>query len=88
MNGGVFNNNGSFTVTTTGTLQMYGTGGVNAFNNAGAFVKQGTGSVNVIVSSTGVAFSNNGSVDVQNGTLSLNSGGSNSSTMLVGSGAT
>src|SRR4051812_15066781 len=88
MNGGVFNNNGSFTASTAGTVQMYGTGGVNSFNNAGAFVKQGTGAVSFTVSSTGVPFSNNGSVDVQDGSLSLNAGGSNSSTILVGSGAT
>jgi hypothetical protein len=43
MNGGTFNNNGSFTANSNAELDCYGIGGLNAFNNTGVFTKQGTG---------------------------------------------
>ena len=35
MNGGTLTNNGSFTATSGGTLNCYGTGGLNSFDNVG-----------------------------------------------------
>jgi hypothetical protein len=86
MNAGTFINNGSFTASGS-NLSCYGTGGANLFSNAGTFIKQGAGTASFFVSSSAVAFSNNGAVDVQEGTLSLNSGGTNGSAVTVAEGA-
>src|SRR5205085_2500385 len=68
MNAGTFNNNGSFTADTTGTISCYGTGNANAFNNVGTFTKQGVGTVTFTVSSTPAALNNNGAIAVSAGT--------------------
>ena len=88
MTGGTFNNNGSCTANSGSTLQSYGNGGVNAFNNAGTFTKQGTGLTRFFVNSTGVSFNNSGAVDAQEGTLGLDAGGTHGNDFAVGSGAT
>src|SRR2546427_10012097 len=63
MSGGTFTKNGSFTANSAATLNCYGTGGINVFNNAGTFIKQGAGMAAFFVSSTGVSFNNHGAVD-------------------------
>ncbi len=88
MQGGTFNNNGSFTANTASLLQSYGTGGTNAFNNAGTFIKLGAGTTQFTVSSSGVPFNNTGSVDVQAGTLTLDAGGTSGNTMNVAASGT
>jgi hypothetical protein len=74
MSGGTFVNNGSFEVNSSSSMSCYGTGGVNAFNNAGTFIKQGTGTTTFFVSSTAVAFNNSGTINIPNGTLAFNAG--------------
>ena len=89
MNGGTVANNGSFLANGgAATLNCYGTGGVNSFENAGTFTKQGGGTTQFSVSSTAVAFNNSGAVDVQAGTLALVAGGVNSSLILLPTGTT
>ena len=74
MNGGTFNNNGSFTANSAGTLDSSGSGGTNVFNNAGTFTKLGAGEARFRVNTTGVAFNNSGNVSVTAGTVQLTSG--------------
>ncbi|MDB5386304.1 MAG: repeat-containing protein, partial [Planctomycetaceae bacterium] len=71
MNGGTFQNNGTFTATTSGTLESFGDGGVNSVVNAGTFNEQGTGTTRFRGNNADVAFSNSGTVNVQQGTLQL-----------------
>ena len=90
LSGGTINNNGSWTANSSSTLQMLGgTVAGNAFNNnaTGTFTQQGTGTTQFTTSYTGVAFNNAGSVNVTQGTLVLNSGGSNSAAINVSGGA-
>src|SRR2546429_6724172 len=78
---GTLLNKGVFTASTAATLSSRGypePGGSNAFINAGTFTQQGTGTVQFWTYYTGVAFNNSGTVDVEGGTLSLGSGGTNS----------
>ncbi len=88
MNGGTFQNNGSFTANSDFALLAWGDGGTNVFENAGTFVKQGTGTTQFRVNKTSVAFNNSGTVDVQAGTLSLVSGGTHSGDFTAPTGAT
>ncbi|MDB5292221.1 MAG: type 1 secretion C-terminal target domain subclass, partial [Phycisphaerales bacterium] len=85
MIGGTVNNNGTWTTSSTGTLQCYGNGGTNAFNNnSGAtFFQSGTGTTQFFVNSTGVAFNNAGTVNVQAGTLQLLAGGNQTGAFTV-----
>lgn len=75
MNGGTFINNGSFTanVDYSGQLNasVVGTGGTNAFNNYGTFSKLGTGLTWFTTSTSDVPFNNYGTVDIQAGSLRL-----------------
>jgi YD repeat-containing protein len=86
MNGGTLQNNGNFTVNSDNFLTARGNGGINAFNNVGTFIKQGSGTVEFTTLTSGVSFNNTGNVDVQQGTLELNAGGTSSGAILVQSG--
>ncbi len=66
---GTITNNGSFTANSNATLQAWGEGGVNNFNNAGTFTQAGTGNTYFTTQSNGVAFNNSGTVAVQAGSL-------------------
>ena len=66
---GRFENNGSFTANSSGSLVCVNDGGFNAFTNAGTFTKLGMGEVQF-----SNPFNNTGLVDVQDGTLRFNSG--------------
>ncbi|MDB5389702.1 MAG: repeat protein, partial [Planctomycetaceae bacterium] len=56
---------------------------VNSVVNAGTFNEQGTGTTRFRGNNTGVAFSNSGTVNVQQGTLQLASGGTSSGNFNV-----
>ena len=75
LDGGTFNNNGSFTVDSASELEFTGSGGTSAFNNSGALIKQGAGEMRFSSSTTGVPFNSTGTVDVQAGTLAFDGGG-------------
>jgi hypothetical protein len=81
--GGVFNNSGTFDIQNDSTF--FYNGGNAAINNTGLFRKSaGTNTTTVRV---GIAFNNSGLVDVQSGTLSVNTFGTNSGTFNAGSNA-
>ena len=75
---GTFQNNGSFTVTENGfhNFNTQVNFSSNAFNNSGTFTKLGTGTTQFEAAAFGssLPFNNTGVVDVQGGTLNLQSG--------------
>jgi hypothetical protein len=84
-------NTGTFIATSGGTLSGFGgPGGVNnRFTNQGTFRKQGAGLTQLFTSSTAVAFDNSGLVEVQGGTLLLDSaGGTHSGDFTIAAGTT
>ncbi|MDZ4401665.1 PEP-CTERM sorting domain-containing protein [Prosthecobacter sp.] len=72
---------GTFTTTFDGTLESIGT-----FNNAGTFTKSG-GTGNTTLSG-GLTFNNTGVVNVNSGTLLVNSSGSHTGAFAIGTGST
>ncbi len=82
---GIINNlpGGTFTVTADGDFSQ-SSSGAHAFNNSGTFNKSGAGTDTDF---TGVAFHNTGTVNLTSGTLSFNSGGSNTGSLTVPAGA-
>ncbi len=87
LDGAVFNNLGTFLAETTGTIEQ-GSGANSSFNNDGTFTKStSSGTVNI---QNGISFNvASGSVDVQDGTLSLFGGGTDTgATFTVESGNT
>ena len=84
MNGGTFNNVGTFDANSVQTLLAFNNGGINVFNNSGTFNEQGSAGI----SFNGVVFNNSGTVNVGNGALSLPSGGNHTGTFAVTGGAT
>ena len=91
MSNGTINNYGSWTADSPDTLGAYGmnSGSVNAFNNeaTGTFTQEGTGTTEFTSDPGGTPFNNAGTVNVSQGTLQLNSGGSNSAAINVSAGA-
>lgn len=87
MSGGTVNNNNVFTANTAGSLQSFGSGGTNAFNNLGSFNKLGTGETAFSILAAGVAFNSLGTVNLQAGTLTLGGGGTMSTPLTVSPGA-
>ncbi len=83
-----FQNNGTYTANPSGSQLSRGTGGTNVFNNVGTFVKQGSGTTQFSTLTTGVAFNNSGLVDIQQGTLRLDAGGTQTGDFSVAQGAT
>src|SRR4029079_7139159 len=82
----------TFTANSNATLDAYdaiAANGTNAFNNAGAFVKQGTGTTQFrsLLSNSPLPFNNAGTVDIQQGTLSLQNGGTHTGDFSIASGA-
>jgi len=81
--GSVINNNGIWDIQVDGGAIVNHYGGATTFNNIGTFRKSaGPGSL-----SMQIPFVNSGTVDVQNGTVDLNGGGSSTNALNV-SGAT
>ena len=79
-NGGTFNNTGTFTDTNAFSDQMTGSG---TFNNSGTYNKQ-----NNTLTTVGIVFNNTGTVDVNAGTLRLNTNGTHSGSFAMASGTT
>ncbi|HEY2841270.1 MAG TPA: hypothetical protein VGJ26_19090, partial [Pirellulales bacterium] len=76
MNNGVFQNNGSFTLTSTAQLLATPDGGVNAFYNTGTFTNANSGLLIIGgAATTTVAFNNTGTINGQLGTIKLEGGG-------------
>ena len=89
--GGNIVNNSTFTATTSATLQILGDGaGAGVFNNqaGGSFVVNGPGLVHLFFSTSAVTFNNAGTVNVQSGTLRVESGGTGTKAFDVAGGAT
>lgn len=86
LNGGTLSIGSSATLTATGNDALTRTAsGVGTFSNAGTFRKiTGTGTTTVSF----ISFNNTGTVDLQTGTLALNSGLTNNGTFQVAAGAT
>ncbi len=81
--GGVFNNHGTFLAVDAGTISAYGTP-ASAFNNDGSLIQSTQG----VVQFTAQFNSGGGTVDVQDGTLELDGGGTAAgSTFTVETGA-
>jgi hypothetical protein len=77
--GGTLNHAGSMTVNSSaGNVVAQGDNNNGIFNNDGTVTKIGAGTASINFNSAAVAFNNTGTVDVQAGTLGLNSGGSHS----------
>ncbi len=76
LNAGPLNNNGSFNISSTLTFQCSDNiaNPANVFNNTGLFTKQGTGELKFTSGQNGIPFNNSGTVNVQAGKLSLESG--------------
>ena len=87
---GTFQNNGTFTADVSlPSVDSFGDGGTNVFNNAGTFIKQGVGLTRFFnLGVNGVTFNNSGTVNVHGGTLSLEGGGSGAGEFIVAPGAT
>jgi hypothetical protein len=90
---GTFQNNGSFVADASGgTLRLVSSGlaaTVNAFNNAGTFTKTGAGQVRTFAHTQNVVkFNNSGTVDIQQGELVLENGGTHSGDFNIASGST
>jgi hypothetical protein len=81
---GVISNTGTFDAVGGGAFGII-VSGAHAFNNTGTFNRSGPGSTTTF---SGVAFNNSGTVNVTEGTLSLNSGGTSSGAFSVSTGAT
>jgi hypothetical protein len=77
VNNSTFNNlaSGSFTASSAGLLQVFGTGGVDNFNNAGSYTKAGAGT-----NRFQAIFNNSNLVNVTAGRLDLSGGGANDGT--------
>ncbi len=83
---GTYTSNGPFTASTTVPLTAAGDVGTSVFNSNGTFTKEGTGTVTFLPNPNVMAFNNAGSVNVNAGTLQLNSGASNAGQMSAGGG--
>ena len=70
--GGTLVNEGEFIA--AAAVNARGVSGTNAFVNEGLFRKTGTGTINFINSGANLPFTNDGTVQVEGGTLGLNSG--------------
>jgi hypothetical protein len=68
--------------------QWIGNPGVSAINNWGTISKTGTGATPVVLSGGTLTFNNNGLVQVQQGTLKLEVGGTHSGNFNISTGAT
>jgi hypothetical protein len=79
---GEFNNLAGASFQAHGGAQIRWNGGINAFNNAGIFLKTGSEPM----SFASVPFNNTGTLNLNEGTLSFNGGGTNSSAILVSAG--
>jgi hypothetical protein len=82
--GGVWNAQGNLSMVASAFGDVNDLPGFPAFNNAGTFNRSGSGTA----TSISVAFNNSGTVNVQEGTLNLNAGGTHSGGFGISSGAT
>jgi YD repeat-containing protein len=80
---GTFLNIGTFTADSDATLVSYGTSGTNEVDNTGTFIKHGAGQTEFRVN-----FSNSGTVNVQDGTLLVSRGGTQTGHFNMAAGAT
>lgn len=80
-------NSGTFTVNSNSNPALNGFPGTNAFNNSGTFVKQGTGTFLVRNVGGNVPFNNSGTVDIQVGTVELQTGGTHSGDFSIAGGS-
>jgi hypothetical protein len=80
VNDSTFNNlaGATFTASSAGLLQMFGTGGIDNFNNAGTYTKAGAGTNHLTV-----IFNNSNAVNVTAGRLDLSGGGTQTGTIQV-----
>jgi hypothetical protein len=82
--GAIFNNSGTFTISTDQTFQNFGGSGNSTINNSGTFSKTSpTGSGATLVNDI---FNNTGTVTVTTGILDINDGGTDTGTTSVAAG--
>ena len=89
---GTLNINGTFTAApaTGQTLDSFGDGGSNAINigSTGSLINNGPGTTQFRTNVSGIAVNNSGSVSVQQGTLNLSSGGTQTGSFSIAAATT
>lgn len=86
--GAAISNSGTFTGSTSSMIWMRGDGGIGgSFDNSGDFVKSGSGVLR-IGGTAPVRFHNHGAVEVEEGSLLLEDGGSHTGTFAIAPGGT
>jgi fibronectin-binding autotransporter adhesin len=86
--GGTINNISGGVFNISAVEQCIGNPGTSAINNSGTISKTGTGTTPVVMNGGTLTFNNNGLVQVQQGTLKLEVGGTHSGNFNVSTGAT